>query len=149
MAKLNCWEFHNCGREKGGKNVGREGPCPASTFEAAHNFMGGKNGGRACAYITGTFCSQTLQGTQKNYCKPSSDINQLRFCTNCEFYRLLRKEQKDQFSLHNFLLYVKERLISTKMRIGKIEVPQLRKISGKSKHSMGQDPSEKAPKSVK
>jgi len=40
------------------------GVCPAATFEAADGFCEGKNGGRACVYITGTFCSGTIQGTQ-------------------------------------------------------------------------------------
>lgn len=136
MSKINCWEFYSCGKEEGGVNVGPEGPCPASTFEAANNFMGGKNGGRACAYIAGTFCSQTLEGTQRNFCQSSLAINQFKLCTDCDFYHLLRKEEKDKFSLHNFLLYIKNKLMSSKMDIGKIEIPHWGKRWVKSKQSV-------------
>ena len=57
MTKQNCWEFKKCGREPGGGNILKEGVCPAATFELADGFCGGKNGGRACAYIIGTLCS--------------------------------------------------------------------------------------------
>lgn len=135
MSKLNCWEFYNCGKEEGGKDVGMEGPCPASTFEAAHNFMGGINGGRACAYIAGTFCSETLEGEIKDIYKSPSPANRLKLCTDCDFYHHLRKEEQDRFSLYNFLLFVKTRLLSTNIQVGEIEVPRLGKIQGKQKQS--------------
>jgi len=28
--KQNCWEYKNCGREEGGKNIEQLGVCPAS-----------------------------------------------------------------------------------------------------------------------
>lgn len=72
--------------------------------------MGGQNGGRACPYIAGTFCSQTIKGTQRNYCRPSPDLDESKLCTACKFYYLLKKEHKDELSLHNFLNYVKKRM---------------------------------------
>ncbi len=79
--KTNCWQFLSCGREPGGWNVRGSGPCPAATLTAADGFCGGKNGGRSCAFITGTYCSGTIQGTAKEKTK---------HCEECEFYRQLK-----------------------------------------------------------
>ena len=78
----NCWEFKKCGREPGGFKVDEEGVCPAATYEAADGFLGGRNGGRACAFITGSLCCETLPGTvrdkEKN-CEPCSFFNELKY----------------------------------------------------------------------
>lgn len=79
----NCWEYINCGREVGGTNVGSMGVCPASTFTKADGFCGGKNGGRACAYITGTFCHGETQGAYRD---------KLKNCVDCDFYNYVKKE---------------------------------------------------------
>jgi len=86
ISTQNCWEFKNCGRETGGSKVSDLGICLASTLVEADGFAGGKNGGRACAYIAGTFCAGTVQGTYKNKEKN---------CGQCEFYRLLKSENKE------------------------------------------------------
>ncbi|MFW9929951.1 MAG: two-CW domain-containing protein [Candidatus Thorarchaeota archaeon] len=96
---MNCWEYKKCGREVGGKNVSTLGVCPASTFTLSDGFLGGKNGGRACVYITGTFCSGTIQGTFKE---------KEKHCDQCEFYKYLRKEYRIQVSVIKFLRYVEE-----------------------------------------
>lgn len=96
--KQNCWEFKKCGREFGGDKVKELGICPAATFTKANGFCGGDNGGRACAYVTGTFCSGTIQGTHKD---------KEKMCGECEFYLLLKKEEGTEMSVVNFLQYCK------------------------------------------
>ena len=98
-AGTNCWEYLSCGREPGGSNADEMGVCPATTFEPADGFLGGKNGGRACVYIVGTFCSQVLKGTQRNKSKP---------CAICGFYTLLRREHGDEMSHPKFMDYIRK-----------------------------------------
>ena len=31
MTRMNCWEFQECGRERGGKKANELGTCPAAT----------------------------------------------------------------------------------------------------------------------
>ena len=97
---MNCWEFKRCGREPGGRLAARHGVCPAATFEAADGYLGGTNGGRACAFVTGTFCEEILQGT---YREKSKD------CWGCAFYQELRREHGAAFSVPGFALHVMER----------------------------------------
>lgn len=99
MEKLNCWEFHDCGRQPGGKNVSTLGVCPASTLSLADGFLDGKNGGRACVYVTGTFCSGTIQGTFKDKEKN---------CIECAFYKQLRNSGTN-FSVLTFKKYVQSK----------------------------------------
>ncbi|MCP4176723.1 MAG: hypothetical protein GY756_03070 [bacterium] len=99
MAKINCWEFKKCGREPGGKNIKDLGICPASTCKEADGFCGGINGGRACVYITGTFCNGFKQGTFKD---------KKHLCKNCEFYEQLRQEELGDFFSMKFFKYVKK-----------------------------------------
>ena len=94
--KINCWEFKKCGREEYGNRVNERGPCPAATFQDADGFLDGKNGGRACAYITGTFCSDSIQGTHRE---------KEKHCGECDFYKVLQKEYKSKMTVHNFLEY--------------------------------------------
>jgi hypothetical protein len=97
---MNCWKFMNCGREPGGRLVDREGVCPAAVFEPADGYLGGTNGGCACAFVTGTFCEEVLQGTYRDKSKD---------CWDCEFYRALRNEHGARFSLPAFALHLRRR----------------------------------------
>lgn len=99
-AKQNCWEFKKCGREPGGQNV-QDGVCPAATFTLGDGFCGGKNGGRACVYITGTFCDSKLQGTHREKEKD---------CQVCEFYNMLKSECKDEMNIFSFDMFTTEKL---------------------------------------
>ena len=85
LKKINCWEFMKCGREPGGLKVDEFGICPAATFEKSDGYLDGKNGGRGCAYITGTYCSGTIQGTK---------MDKSHNCRVCEFYLKLKWERK-------------------------------------------------------
>ncbi len=93
MSKENCWEYKNCGREPGGKKVRELGVCPAATVIEAHGFLGGQNGGRACMYVTGTFCGGFVQGTHRD---------KKKHCEDCDFYQLLKKEHRGEVSLLKF-----------------------------------------------
>ena len=97
---LNCWEFKDCGREPGGRHVAEQGVCPAARFTAADGYLGGVNGGRACAFITGTFCEEVLQGTYRDKSKD---------CWDCPFFHRLRAEHGADFSLPAFALFLAER----------------------------------------
>ena len=97
---MNCWEFRKCGREPGGDHAEQDGVCPAAVYQAADGYLEGKNGGRACAFITGTFCEEVLQGTYRDKSKD---------CWDCEFYRELRHEHGAGFSMPAFALYLSKR----------------------------------------
>lgn len=56
MGKLNCWNWKNCGRYPGGSKAKDLGICTASVHDEVDGFMNGRNAGRACMYIFGTFC---------------------------------------------------------------------------------------------
>lgn len=88
--KRNCWEIRGCGREAGGADVSVHGICPAYTDERLDGVHGGKNAGRACWMVAGTFCGGELQGTfaekEKN-------------CLKCEVYRSIKEEERPRFMM--------------------------------------------------
>lgn len=86
--KKNCWEVTGCGREPGGKNVKRRGVCPAATDERLNGLHGGKNAGRACWVIAGTFCEGKVQGT---FAQKYQD------CTQCDFFRQVMMEEGSDY----------------------------------------------------
>ncbi len=97
MANQNCWEFKKCQREPGGAKVNELGVCPAATFIKADGYLGGRNGGRGCMYITGTFCGGNEQGTYRD---------KTHECTKCDFYKVLRKEHGAEVSVISFSDYI-------------------------------------------
>jgi len=100
MSNLNCWEFNKCGREPKGKNAHQLGICPAAVFEESDGFCDGKNGGRACMFIAGTYCLEIVPGTHRE---------SLKNCGICDFYRMLKQEYGSGMSVFLFQRYVKER----------------------------------------
>lgn len=90
QTKSNCWEAMKCGREAGGIKVSEMGVCPASTDTEADGVNGGKNGGRLCWTIAGSFCNGKQQGTfaQKRLC-----------CVVCDFIKQVQKEEGVAFEL--------------------------------------------------
>lgn len=93
--KKNCWEVLKCGREFGGKNVQSLGVCPAATDVRLEGVHGGKNAGRACWVVAGTFCEGKVQGT---FAQKYGD------CTSCEFFRKVRKEEGSDYEAALVLL---------------------------------------------
>jgi len=84
-AKINCWEFKQCGREPGGEKVKELGVCPAAIAKGLDGVHGGICGGRACWSIAGTFRNGKPQGTfaYNHAC-----------CSHCEFFRLVVTEEE-------------------------------------------------------
>lgn len=94
----NCWEFKKCGREPGGAKEAELGTCPAATLTLADGFLGGKNGGRACAYVAGTLCGGTVQGTH---------LDKAKKCEACDFFVQLRKDHPADCSAIGFMKHAK------------------------------------------
>jgi hypothetical protein len=84
MTKQNCWEAKRCGREPGGARVAELGVCPAAAATATDGMNDGKNGGRVCWAVSGTFCGGQVQGTF---------AMKLVNCMTCEFYQRVMKEE--------------------------------------------------------
>ena len=95
LRKLNCWEYKKCGRQPQGPHVKDMGLCPASTLEALDGTHDGVNGGRACWIVAGTFCSGEVQG---------AFAQKFKNCESCDFYRLVRSEERMGFTLSAVLL---------------------------------------------
>ena len=90
MQKKNCWEIKNCGREPGGEKSAELGICPAALGKEYDGVNGGKNGGRCCWAIAGTFCGGEIQGTF---------ARKLQSCLACPFYLQVEKEEERFFVL--------------------------------------------------
>lgn len=84
MSKVNCWEFKKCQRQPGGNLTGELGVCPASTHEQLNGIHGGRNSGRACWVVAGTFCGGITQGTE---------AQKQHNCWKCEFFQLVKREE--------------------------------------------------------
>ena len=82
--KINCWEFKKCERQAGGRLVSELGVCPASTDQTLHGVHDGRNAGRACWVVAGTFCSGAIQGTE---------AQKQHNCWKCDFFQVVRKEE--------------------------------------------------------
>lgn len=85
MAKLNCWQVKNCGRQPGGANEQDLGACPAAMERRLDGVHGGVNGGRACWLVAGTLCKGEVQGTH---------AKKIATCRDCEFAKSVFKEER-------------------------------------------------------
>ncbi len=95
LRKLNCWEFKKCGRQPEGPHVQDMGLCPASTEEALDGTHDGVNAGRACWVVAGTYCKGQVQG---------AFAQKFKNCEACDFYKLVRSEERFRFTLSAVLL---------------------------------------------
>lgn len=86
--KINCWEYVGCGREFGGENIFEQGVCRTSIDISADGINGGKNGGRICWSVSGTFCEERMNGS---YAK------KILSCRSCDFFRTVREEEGSEF----------------------------------------------------
>ena len=84
MSLANCWEFKKCERQPGGRLTGELGVCPAATHETLGGVHGGKNAGRACWVVAGTFCGGAVQG---------SEAQKQHNCWKCDFFQLVKNEE--------------------------------------------------------
>jgi len=80
----NCWEYKKCGREVGGARLKKLGCCPAATATLCDGVNGGKNGGRFCWQVAGTFCGGEVQG---------SFADKVLDCLQCDFYLAVEREE--------------------------------------------------------
>ncbi len=94
--RLNCWEYMKCGREPEGEKIDELGACPAATDVSFDGINRGKNGGRICWAVAGTFCQGEIQGTFA--VKRES-------CVKCEFFKLVQEEDRNVHSEVGFLKY--------------------------------------------
>ena len=91
MAKLNCWEFRKCGREPNGAKIKKMGVCPATVELSSTGINGGKNAGRICWAVAGTFCGGKVQG---------DFAQELSSCMACDFFKMVKQEEgNDIFTL--------------------------------------------------
>lgn len=79
-----------CGREPGGSNADELGVCPACVATEADGINYGKNAGRVCWAIAGTYCEGKVQG---------SFARKRKTCMDCEVYKKVKKEEKEKFKL--------------------------------------------------
>ena len=91
MSKQNCWEIKNCGREPGGAKNGELGVCPAATDASCNGINNGKNAGRICWAIAGTFCGGKVQG---DFAQKSVS------CMSCDVFKQIKTEE----GAENFVL---------------------------------------------
>ena len=82
--KSNCWEVMSCGREAGGAKNAEMGVCPAALEVSCDELNGGKNAGRICWAVSGTFCGGIKQGTFAQ--------KQLS-CMTCDFFNQVQAEE--------------------------------------------------------
>ena len=87
MAKLNCWEFKNCGMEK--TQAPGERTCPVPAEAKAHGINSGHMAGRACWVVAGTACNGKPQGA---FAEKIGD------CLDCEFYQKVVREEGTNFT---------------------------------------------------
>ena len=86
---INCWEFTDCGREPNGINGAELGICPAATETLYNGINRGKNAGRFCWSVAGTFCGGKPQGTF---------AMKLENCLKCDFFIKVQKEEDRIFT---------------------------------------------------
>jgi hypothetical protein len=85
----NCWTYYDCGRQPGGDKASELGICPATTDVKLDGLNNGKNGGRICWAVSGTFCGGEAQGT---------NAQKLPSCISCDFFRLVHIEEGNKFT---------------------------------------------------
>ncbi len=95
IMKQNCWEFKKCGREPGGMRAHELGTCPAATDYRLDGVHDGRNAGRACWVLAGTFCGGRVQGTF---------AQKFPNCGVCDFYKVVRAEESGGFQYSNILM---------------------------------------------
>ncbi len=90
MQKMNCWDMKKCGRASGGGNCLELGVCPAASEQPCDGMNHGKNGGRICWAVAGTFCGGKPQGMF---------VNKQPSCMSCEVFKQIKAEEGTDFSL--------------------------------------------------
>ncbi len=95
--KQNCWEYKKCRREPGGAKAEELGICPAASDISYDGINNGKNGGRICWAVAGTFCHGNVQGTF---------TEKRESCTKCKFFKLVREDEGFALQDKKFLRFL-------------------------------------------
>ena len=90
--KKNCWEVKACERCTA---IQGDDSCPVCKEEKLHGVHGGVNGGRACWTIPHTKCGGVTQG---------SFSSKYISCMECDFYNLVKAEEKGSFQFSATIL---------------------------------------------
>lgn len=77
-----------CGLGPNGDKTESQGTCPAPKTKILNGLNGGINGGRACWAISGTFCNGKVEG---------KFASKVPTCLQCDFYKLVCREQGASF----------------------------------------------------
>jgi len=90
--KLNCWEYSKCGYGPDGVNSLKKGMCcPVATSGIHDGINHGKNAGRFCWTMSGTFCNEVAgQPTCFKLCD----------CIRCPFMAKVIEEEERNFLLN-------------------------------------------------
>jgi hypothetical protein len=86
----NCWEFHNCEKDK--SQNGHE-LCPCSLSVEFDGFNRGTNGGRYCWRVNSTLCDPFVGRPVPNWADKMKD------CIICEFFNKVRSEEGEDFRM--------------------------------------------------
>jgi len=80
--KLNCWQYKNCGRERGGLLADHLGVCPVSVCAKLDGLNDGRAAGRACWKVAGAAmrCTRSASGLGKP-------------CHQCTFFLRVQYEE--------------------------------------------------------
>ncbi len=111
MKKQNCWEFMKCGREGNIDDsfFSEVGTCPAFTELWSDGVNDGKNAGRACWVVAGTFCGDSIQG---------DFASKIQTCYKCEFYKHVKEEEGNKLVTGSELIEImqyKEEILLAKL----------------------------------
>ena len=93
----NCWEYMKCGREPGGHKADELGVCPAVADSSFDGINRGKNAGRFCWAVAGTFCGGKAQGTF---------AEKRESCLSCSFFNKVCAEEGTANLQTKFLRFV-------------------------------------------
>jgi hypothetical protein len=88
--KANCWDLKKCGREPGGAKNAESGICPAAQDTSSDGVNGGKNAGRICWAVAGTFCGGKVQG--------DFAVKQVS-CMSCDVFKQIKQDEDYDFCL--------------------------------------------------
>ncbi len=97
--KQNCWEYMKCGRQPGGHKSDELGICPAADDDSYDGINTGKNAGRFCWAVAGTFCGGKVQGTF---------ADKRESCLSCGFFNKVRAEEGTANLRTKFLRFISE-----------------------------------------
>ena len=88
-----------CGREPGGDRADELGVCPAARDDSYDGINVGKNAGRFCWAVAGTFCGGNVQGTF---------ADKRESCLSCGFFNKVRAEEGTANLRTKFLRFISE-----------------------------------------